>query len=259
MKVLLVGDVVGAPGRRILKEVVARYRRESLAHATVVNAENAAGGNGITPEIAKELFDYGIDALTLGDHTWDQRGIGTFLAAEKRIVRPANFAPECPGRGTAVVQTPLGPLGVLALQGRVFMAPTVSCPFHAADAALAALPRNIPIVVDFHTEATSENIAMGRYLDGRVSAVVGTHTHVQTSDARVFPGGTAYLTDLGMTGPYDSVIGRDVPTVVQKFVSGMPARLEVASGRAVLEGALVDIDTATRRATAIETLRILEE
>ena len=259
MKVLLVGDVVGSPGRRILRQVAARYRAEGLAHAIVVNAENAAGGNGITAEIGREILDYGVDALTLGDHTWDQRGIGAYLDAEKRVARPANFAAECPGRGYAIVRTPLGDLAVVSAIGRVFMRPDQGCPFHAVDELLSrVLPRNIPVVVDIHGEATSEKIALGWHLDGRVAAVVGTHTHVQTSDARVLPQGTAYLTDLGMTGPRDSVIGRDVPTVLQKFLTGMPVKMDVATGPAVLEGALVDIDPATRLARSIALVRETE-
>ena len=260
MKVLLVGDVVGAPGRRILKAVAARYRSEGLAHAIVVNAENAAGGNGITAELGREILGYGVDAITLGDHVWDQKGVGPWLDAERRAVRPANLPPECPGRGCAVVRTPLGDIGVMALIGRVFMRPENGCPFHEADRLLASvLPRNIPVVVDFHAEATSEKIALGRHLDGRVAAVVGTHTHVQTSDARVFPGGTAYVTDLGMTGPVDSVIGREIPTVLGKFLTGMPAKLEVAHGPATLEGVLVDIDPETRRARSVQLVREREE
>ncbi len=259
MKVLLVGDVVGSPGRRILRQVAARYRAEGLAHAIVVNAENAAGGNGITADIGREILDYGVDALTLGDHTWDQRGIGAYLDAEKRVARPANFAAECPGRGYAIVRTPLGDLAVVSAIGRVFMRPDQGCPFHAVDELLSrVLPRNIPVVVDIHGEATSEKIALGWHLDGRVAAVVGTHTHVQTSDARVLPRGTAYLTDLGMTGPRDSVIGRDVPTVLQKFLTGMPVKMDVATGPAVLEGALVDIDPATRLARSIALVRETE-
>ena len=260
MKVLLVGDVVGSPGRRILKAVVARYRSEGLAHAIVVNAENAAGGNGITPELGREILDYGVDAITLGDHVWDQKGIGPWLDAERRVVRPANLPPECPGRGFTVVRTPLGDLGVVALLGRVFMRPENACPFHESDRLLASvLPRNIPVVVDIHGEATSEKIALGRHLDGRIAAVVGTHTHVQTSDARLFPGGTAFVTDLGMTGPVESVIGREIPTVLGKFVTGMPAKLEVAHGPAALEGALVDIDRETLRAKSITLVREREE
>ncbi len=259
MKVLLIGDVVGSPGRRILKKVVARYRAEGLAHAIVANAENAAGGNGITAELGKELLGYGIDALTLGDHTWDQRGIGPYLDAERRVVRPANLPSECPGHGCAIVRTPLGDLGVVSVLGRVFMRPEQLCPFHAVrDLLDNALPRNIPVVVDIHGEATSEKIALGWFLDGRVAAVVGTHTHVQTSDARVLPQGTAYLTDLGMTGPRDSVIGRETGPVLQKFLTGMPVKMEVANGPAVLEGALVDIDPATRKARSITPVRETE-
>ncbi len=256
MKLLLVGDVVGAPGRRILRQTVVRYRAQGLAHAIVVNAENAAGGNGVTPELGREILDYGIDAITLGDHVWDQKGVGPWLDAERRAARPANLPPECPGRGYAIVRTPLGDIAVVSLLGRVFMRPENGCPFHEADRLLASvLPRNIPVIVDFHAEATSEKTALARHLDGRVAAVVGTHTHVQTSDARVFPGGTAYVTDLGMTGPVESVIGREIPTVLGKFVTGMPAKLEVAHGPAALEGVLVDIDRETLHAKSIQLVR----
>lgn len=258
MKVLFVGDVVGSPGRRILKSVISRLKQAGEVHAVVVNAENAAAGNGITSALADELFGYGADLLTLGDHVWDQKDLPSYLERERRAVRPANLPPGVPGRGWAIVQTDHGPLTVVSLLGRVFMDPC-DCPFRAIDDLLKGpIPRNGIVAVDFHAEATSEKICMGWYLDGRVSAVVGTHTHVQTSDARILPQGTAYLTDLGMTGPRDSVIGRDIAPVTQRFVTGVPARFEVASGPAVLEGAVVDIDRTTGRAVSIRLVRETE-
>ncbi len=258
MKILFVGDVVGSPGRRVLKTVVSRLKLAGEVHAVVVNAENAAAGNGITAALVDELFGYGVDVLTLGDHVWDQKDAGACLERERRAIRPANLPPGCPGRGWTTVQTDLGPLTVVSLLGRVFMNPC-DCPFRTVDDLLKGpVPRSGVVLVDFHAEATSEKICMGWYLDGRVSAVVGTHTHVQTSDARVLPKGTAYLTDLGMTGPRDSVIGREVAPVTQRFLSGMPVRFEVAKGPAVLEGALLDIDRTTFRAVSIRPFREIE-
>lgn len=258
MKVLLVGDIVGSPGRRIFKQVVKRLRAENAVHAVVANAENAAAGSGITADIAAELFAAGADLLTLGDHTWNQKGIEAFIAGERRLLRPANFPEACPGNGWATIQTAVGPLTVINLLGRVFM-PPMDCPFQCVETLLKRIPAGPPIVVDFHAEATSEKVAMGWFLDGRVAAVVGSHTHVQTSDERLLPKGTAYLTDLGMTGPSESVIGREVAPVLRKFVTGMPSRFEVAKGAAVLEGALLELERASGRAIAIARLREHEE
>ena len=256
MKVLMVGDIVGAPGRRVFREVVARLRAAGEIHAVVANGENSAAGSGITGDLAKELFDAGADVITLGDHTWNQKGLDAYIAQEKRLLRPANFAACCPGRGSVTVQTPVGPLTVVNLIGRVFLATPYDCPFACADMVLKSLPAGSPVLVDFHAEATSEKIAMGRYLDGRVAAVVGTHTHVQTSDERILPGGTAYLTDLGMTGPIDSVLGRDIDAVIRKFRFGMPVKMEVAGGAAELQGAIIEIDRQTCKATSIRRVRL---
>ncbi len=257
MKVLMVGDIVGGAGRLIFARVVRTLRADGAVHAVVANAENAAAGNGITRALAEELFEAGADVLTLGDHTWGQKDAEKAFAGEKRLLRPANFTPECPGAGWTVVQTALGPLAVLNLIGRVFM-PPVDCPFRQADAALKAIPGGVATVVDFHAEATSEKIAMGLHLDGRVAAVAGTHTHVQTSDACVLPGGTGYLTDLGMTGPTGGVIGREARPVLRKFITGMPARFDVADGPAVLEGAIFDIDRTTLKCLGATALRVRE-
>jgi metallophosphoesterase (TIGR00282 family) len=257
MKVLLVGDIVGGPGRRIFKEVVRRLRDEGAVQAVVANGENAAAGNGITLALADELFKSGADVVTLGDHVWGQKELEPVIASEKRLLRPANFPPGTPGYGCVTVQTACGPLTVVSLLGRVFMNP-MDCPFRAADALLKTLPRNAPVLVDFHAEATSEKIAMGHYLDGRVAAVFGTHTHVQTSDALILPKGTAYLTDLGMTGPYLSVIGREIEPVLKKFTTGVPAKFDVAKGPCVLEGAILDLDRESGRAVSITTYRFRE-
>ena len=259
MKVLFIGDVVGSPGRRILKAMVPRLRRDHHVQAVVVNAENSASGSGITSAIADELFGYGIDAITLGDHVWDQKDFPPYLDKGRKIVRPANMHPGVPGRGWCTIPTEYAPIHVVSLMGRIFIDPPCDNPFTVMDALLQGpIPRNGIILVDFHAEATSEKVCMGWYLDGRVTAVVGTHTHVQTSDARVLPKGTAYLTDLGMTGPRDSVIGRDIVPVTRRFVTGMPSRFEVAASPAVLEGALVDIDHVTGKARSITILRETE-
>ena len=232
-------------------------RAEKDLCAVVVNAENCAAGSDITAALAREIFESGVDAITLGDHTWGQKEFAGQIGGVQNLVRPANFAPECPGKGWCLVTLPTCRFALMNLHGRVFMNP-VDCPFKAADRALLEMPKDVPVFVDFHAEATSEKITLGHYLDGRVTAVVGTHTHVQTSDAMLLPNGTAYLTDLGMTGPYVSSIGRDLVPVTRKFVTGMPSRFEVAEGPSVLEGAIVDFEPATKRALSIETFRIRE-
>lgn len=257
MRVLLLGDVVGGPGRKMLQKHLKRVRREADLSAVVVNAENCAAGSGITAALAKEIFEAGADVITLGDHTWGQKDFAGQINSIPNLVRPANFAAECPGKGWCLVTLEVGCFAVLNLHGRVFMNP-VDCPFKAADKALAEIPKNVPVLVDFHAEATSEKMTMGHYLDGRVTAIIGTHTHVQTSDAMLLPKGTAYLTDLGMTGPYISSIGRDLKPVTKKFVTGLPGRFEVAEGPCVLEGAIVDFDPTTKKAASIETFRIRE-
>ena len=257
MKILMIGDVVGNPGRRILRRELKRIRGELGLAAVVVNAENAAAGSGLTAALAQELFDVGVDAITLGDHTWGQKEFAGQIGSLERVVRPANYPQECPGRGWCMVTTPTARFAVVNMLGRVFMQP-IDCPFKAIDRILAEIPKDVAVLVDFHAEATSEKITFAHYLDGRVAVVVGTHTHVQTSDAMLLPKGTAYITDLGMTGPYVSSIGRDLAPVTKKFISGIPARFEVAEGPCVVEGAVVDIDMQTRRAVSIEAFRLRE-
>ncbi len=253
----MIGDVVGGAGRKIFAREVPRLRAEMHLDAVVVNAENCAAGSGITAALAKEIFEAGADAITLGDHTWGQKEFAAQIESVDRLVRPANYPAECPGKGWRLITMPTFRFAVVNLLGRVFMKPA-DCPFKAADRVLAEIPKDVPVFVDFHAEATSEKITLGYYLDGRVTAVVGTHTHVQTSDAMLLPKGTAYLTDLGMTGPYVSSIGRDLKPVTRKFVTGMPARFEVATGPCVLEGAVVEFDPATKRAVSIEAVRVRE-
>lgn len=259
LRVLHVGDIVGSPGRLAFSRVVARLREKKPIDLVIVNGENAAAGRGITPALAEELFQAGAQVITLGDHAWDQKEILPFIAREPRLVRPANFAPAAPGRGLTTVDTPKGRVSVLSLIGRVFM-PPADCPFRMADELLKnRVALGCCVFAEIHAEATSEKIALGRHLDGRVTSLVGTHTHVQTSDEAILPKGTAYLTDLGMTGPKDSVLGRDVESVLHKFVTGLPTKFEVATNDVVLEGAMIEADPATGRATKIERVRMRSE
>jgi 2',3'-cyclic-nucleotide 2'-phosphodiesterase len=255
VRILVVGDIVGSPGRLAFARVAGQMKANQDVDFVVANAENAAGGRGITPALAEELFTAGADVLTLGDHAWDQKELVGRIDQEPRILRPANFAPGCPGKGWITVPTPLGAVTVVDLVGRVFMPPIFDCPFRAADHILAQAGLGKVILVEIHAEATSEKIALGRHLDGRVSAVFGSHTHVQTSDETILPGGTAYLTDLGMTGPKDSVLGRDLASVMQRFTTGMPSAFKVATDDVCLEGILLTIDEQTGKARKIKRVR----
>ena len=255
--VLFIGDVVGEPGRRAVRELLPRLRGEHGVDVVIANGENAAGGSGITVAMANELFEAGVDLLTSGDHLWDQKDVLNLLNSEPRFVRPLNYPAGTPGQGSVVVPVPGQPaLAVLNLQGRTFMA-ALENPFLCAVAEVERLRSLTPVIfVDFHAEATSEKIALGRMLDGKVSAVVGTHTHVQTADEQVFPGGTAYLSDAGFTGPHESVIGREIEPVIRRFTTLQPQRFEVAKGRVMLQGALVKIDGASGRAQGIERISV---
>ncbi len=261
MKILIVGDIVGAPGRKVFAEVTERLRKAGRIDFVVVNAENAAGGRGITPKLVTEILESGADILTMGDHVWDQKELIPTLSANPHILRPANLPPTCPGKGCVTIDTPVGTVTLINLLGRVFLPATADCPFRYMDSILAPSSKDLGkiIIVDLHAEATSEKIAMGWHLDGRVSVLVGTHTHVQTSDERILPKGTAYITDLGMTGSKDSVLGRDKESVLFKFLTGMPSRFKVASNDLVLEGVIVDIDHNTGKARSIERVRESEE
>lgn len=257
MKMLMVGDVVGSPGRRILTRELPRLRRDLSLDAIIVNAENCAAGSGITAALAQDILNAGADVITLGDHTWGQKEFASQIDKVANLVRPANFPDSNPGKGWRIVVKPTWSFAVLNLQGRVFMNP-VDCPFNALDKALSEIPKNIPVFVDFHAEATSEKITLAHYAAGRVTALVGTHTHVQTSDARIIDGGTAFITDLGMTGPYISSLGRALKPVTQKFRTGIPARFEVADGPSVLEGAIIEFDPVAKTASSIEAFRLRE-
>jgi metallophosphoesterase (TIGR00282 family) len=260
MRVLFIGDIVGEPGRKAVFRNVDRIRQERGIDLAIGNAENAAGGFGVTAEIGRELFGMGLDVLTTGNHVWDKREALDFIRGEKRLLRPANYPEGAPGLGSGVFSTPSGGrVGVLQVMGRVFM-PGTDCPFRTATREVARLKRETPcIIVDMHAEATSEKVAMGWHLDGEASAVLGTHTHVQTADARVLPGGTGYMTDVGMTGPLNGVIGMKRDLVLARFLTGMPKRLAVASGPTVLSAAVVDLDDATGRCRAVEPLYLTDE
>ena len=255
MKILMVGDIVGGPGRMAMARVATRYKTEGRADVVVANAENSAAGRGITSTLAEELFAGGADALTMGDHVWDQKESMAYFDREPRMVRALNLPPGCPGKGATTIQTKAGPLAILQLMGRTFMNATADCPFRAIDEWLKKNgSANRMILVDMHAEATSEKVAMGKFLDGRVSAVLGTHTHIQTADEAISDKGTAYMTDLGMTGPCDSVIGRTTDAIVARFLTGMPTKFEIASGDVRLHGALLTLDPATGKALKIKRI-----
>lgn len=250
MLVLAIGDVIGRPGRQAIRRFLPSLRRQYGLDLVIANAENTAGGFGLTPETARELLSAGVDVLTSGNHIWAQKEIIPVLDSDMPVIRPLNYPPGVPGRGYVII----GQTMVVNLIGRTFMS-NYDCPFRAMDRLLTDLKHKPPIIiVDFHAEATSEKMALGWYLDGRVSAVLGTHTHVGTIDARLLPQGTAYVTDIGMTGPVDSVIGDDIEAVLQRFLTMMPNRLSVGKGNSVLNAIVVEVDEQSRRATSIERI-----
>ncbi|MDD3346000.1 MAG: TIGR00282 family metallophosphoesterase [Candidatus Omnitrophica bacterium] len=256
MNILFIGDIVGSPGREAIKELVPSFKKDKTADFVIANAENAAGGSGITSRVAEELFASGVDVVTSGDHIWKKSDIFELINREDRILRPLNFPPGAPGRGYGVFKSASGArIGVVNVNGRVFMEP-LECPFKTVSRAVEELAKDTKIIlVDIHAEATSEKVALGRYLDGRVSAVFGTHTHIQTADEKILPKGTAYITDVGMTGPYDSVIGRRVEDVLTRFLSSIPVKFEVAQGDIQLCGALVEIDDSTGKAVSLSRVQ----
>ncbi|MFB3924098.1 MAG: TIGR00282 family metallophosphoesterase [Terriglobia bacterium] len=255
MKILFIGDIVGQPGRRVVKEMLPGLRAEFAPDLVLANGENAAAGFGITPALVEELLDLGIAVLTSGNHIWDKKEIFPYLIdhTDGRLLRPGNYPGDSPGNGLYMGKAGDGSrYAVMNLQGRVFM-PSIDCPFRAVDSLLEKIPPEVKIrLLDFHAEATSEKRAFGWYLDGRVTAVLGTHTHVPTADETVLPGGTAYITDLGMTGPYDSVIGIEKEPIIRKFINQIPTRFEIAKGDVRLSAVLIEADPATGRALAIQ-------
>lgn len=256
MRILMIGDVVGKPGRRAVQEFLPGLRREYGLNLVVANGENSAGGLGITASTAQDLIDSGVDVITTGNHVWAKRDIIPFLdSRELPIIRPLNLPPGAPGHGFLLIKKVL----VVSLMGRVFMGES-DCPFRAMDSLISEMGNEVKvIVVDFHAEATSEKVAMGRYLDGRVSALLGTHTHVGTIDTCIFPNGTAYVTDVGMVGPMDSVIGDDAESVLHSFLTRMPHRLSVGKGRAVFNAVMVEVDKSSGKALGIQRIQREEE
>jgi metallophosphoesterase (TIGR00282 family) len=260
VKLLFIGDIVGQPGRHAITELVPQLRQQHALDFVIANGENSAGGSGITPKTAEEIFSAGVDVITTGDHLWDQKEVMELLQNEKRFLRPLNYPPGTPGQGSAIFevqslkskgQSPIS-IAVLNAQGRTFM-PPLENPFLLALDEVKRLRQQTKIIfVDFHAEATSEKIAFARMLDGQVSAVVGTHTHVQTADEQIFPGGTAYLTDAGFTGPHESVLGREIEPVLKRFLTNMPQRFEVAKDRVLLHGAVIEIDDVSGKALKIQ-------
>lgn len=259
MKLLFIGDVVGSSGRTALKQYLPRLKQKYNPVVTIVNGENAAGGRGITEKIYKELLHAGADVITLGNHTWDHKEIFDFIDDAKQLVRPANFPEGTPGQGSTLIQVNNIKIAVINLQGRTFL-PALDCPFRKANELVEKYRKHTPyIFVDFHAEATSEKQAMGWYLDGKTTAVIGTHTHVQTADNRILPKGTAYLTDVGMTGPYDGILGMQRETVIKRFLTSLPVRFQVMSGRKQLSGICVTIDENNGCALGTERILINED
>ncbi len=257
VKILFIADIVGKPGRQAVSWELHRLVDRHRIDCVIANGENAAGGFGITEETARELYACGVNLITSGNHIWDKKDLMDYLGRDEKIIRPANYPEGAPGRGSAVIRTPAGvPVAVLNLEGRVFMN-NLDCPFRVAEREINRLKAITPIVVvDFHAEATSEKLALGWYLDEKASAVLGTHTHVQTADERIFPGGTAYITDAGMTGSFESVIGIRKELAIEKFLSQLPVRFEVAKKDIRLNGVVIEIDENDGKALAIERLSV---
>ncbi len=260
IKALVLGDIVGRPGRDLVEKKLSSVMEKEGIHFVVANGENMAGGSGITPDAAKRLLACGLDVITTGDHVWKKKEAIPLLETEPHVLRPANYSPMGPGRGWTVTESRNGvPIGVINLLGRVFMHPA-DCPFRMVDEVLKELVGKAKvIIVDMHAEATSEKIAMGWYLDGRVSAVVGTHTHVQTADESILPNGTAYITDLGMTGPYKSILGRDIDRVLKTIVTQIPTRFDVAEKDVRMSGVIITIESSTGKALDIKRFLLRED
>jgi metallophosphoesterase (TIGR00282 family) len=253
LRLLFLGDIVGEPGRRAVIEAVPWFKQQRDVDFIVVNGENTAGGRGISPRITVDLLRAGVAVITTGDHVWDQKDLMSYLPTEPRLLRPLNYPEGTVGHGSIVLETAKGKVGVINVQGRTFMQPPLENPFLAMREEVARMREQTRVIfVDMHAETTSEKIAMGRFLDGRVSAVVGTHTHTQTADEQIFPGGTAFLCDAGMCGPVESVLGREIDAILHRFLTGLPAAYPVARGPVVLHGALIDIDETSGRALHIE-------
>ncbi len=256
MRFLIVGDVVGRPGRRILQEKLPYLRKTHAVDAVIVNGENAAAGLGITPQVCEEILDMGVDVITSGNHIWDKKEILEYIAHQPRLLRPLNYPEGVPGQGGLLLETRGIPWAVISLNGRVFMN-SLDCPFRRVEEHIAGIPGNTKVViVDFHAEATSEKIAMAWYLDGKVSCLVGTHTHVPTADEQLFPRGMAYISDIGMTGAHNSIIGVEVKQILHRFLTQMPVKNIVAKENLFLNGVLVDVDNGSGKAKGIQRISV---
>lgn len=255
MNILVIGDIVGRPGREILKSMLSWVQTRYNIDFTIANAENAAGGRGLTLDVKNELLGIGIDCLTMGNHVWDNKNIFSFIDDEPRLIRPINYPADCPGQGIHIFKAGFNKkIAVINASGRVFL-PALDCPFRALDDALQEIHTLVDyIIVDFHAEATSEKVAFGYYLDGRVSAVLGTHTHIQTADEKILPNGTAYITDLGMTGPIDSILGMEKQPIIERFLNARPSRFQVAEGAAQLQGVVLQVDEDSMKTINIERI-----
>lgn len=258
MNILCVGDIVGQPGRQAFLSLIASIKKAHSIDFTIVNAENAAGGAGLTSKIADELLSGGADVITLGDHVWDQKELEEYLKTSERVIRPANFPEGVPGRGWVVHTAQNGvKVCVINLLGRIFMRYSVDCPFRTLEKIVSAVEGDDCItIVDMHAEATSEKVALGHFINGRIAGIVGTHTHIQTADEKILSNGTAYLTDLGMTGPYDSVIGQDKNNIIERFLTSMPIKFSVANQDVVLCGVVISVDEKSKKATRIQRLQV---
>ncbi|HEY6841083.1 MAG: 2,3-cyclic-nucleotide 2-phosphodiesterase [Verrucomicrobiota bacterium] len=252
LRLLFLGDIIGEPGRKAVIEMVPKLKLAWGVHFVVVNGENAAAGRGITGRITIDLLRAGVAVITTGDHIWDQKDLSSYIDTEPRLLRPINYPAGTPGKGSIVLETAKGRVGVINVQGRTFMQPSLENPFRQIEQEVLRMRAETPVIfVDVHAETTSEKIAMGRFLDGKVSAVAGTHTHVQTADEQIFPGGTAFICDAGMCGPTESVLGREIHPIIQRFMTSMPVNFPVAKGGVTLHGILVEIDPATGKAKSI--------
>ena len=257
LRLLFLGDIIGEPGRRAVIEMVPKLRQEWRVDFVIVNGENAAAGRGITGRITIDLLRAGVAVITTGDHIWDQKEVNSYIDSEPRLLRPINYPAGTPGKGSIVLETAKGKVGVINVQGRTFMQPSLENPFRHIEEEVTRMRAETHLIfVDVHAETTSEKIALGRFLDGKVSAVAGTHTHVQTADEQIFPGGTAFICDVGMCGPNESILGREIHPIIQRFMTSMPTSFPVAKGGVTLHGILVDIDTVSGKATSIR--RVIE-
>jgi metallophosphoesterase (TIGR00282 family) len=255
LRLLFLGDIIGEPGRRAVIEMLPTLKSAWGLDFVVANGENVAAGRGITPKLAIDLLRCGIAVITTGDHVWDQKDVVSFIETEPRLLRPINYPEDTPGGGSIVLETAKGKVGVINVQGRTFMLPALENPFRRVWAEVEQLRMQTPVIfVDVHAETTSEKIALGRFLDGKVSVVAGTHTHVQTADEQIFPGGTAFICDAGMCGPTESVLGREIQPIVQRFYTSMPINFPVARGEVKLHGLMVDIDEENGRAIAVQRI-----